>query len=203
MQVPIEQQADHLVGDLQAADKHSADGVQDAVLAANLFDAQNPLLDQLVDPVLEHVVEPIQFFVDPVLEPAQLSSNPVVESSPVDVVPESQEGLVVLSEAALAVAPATVPRGSPPPLTPLAVVLPSLVSVKVLTLLIMPNIPSLIQHFFYRDLNLLDSDPDILIPPYIVDIGLLSHLASILFVQDDAPSVFSPQLPDGGLPLVS
>jgi hypothetical protein len=35
-----------------------------------------------------------------------------------------------------------------------------------------------------------------------VDNGLLSHLASILFDQDDAPSVFGPQLPAGGLPLV-
>jgi hypothetical protein len=39
-------------------------------MAANLFDVQNPLPDQLVvDPVVELVVEPIQLVVDPVLEP--------------------------------------------------------------------------------------------------------------------------------------
>jgi hypothetical protein len=50
------------------------------------------------------------------VEPVQLDIDPVVESVQVDVVPESQEGLTILSEAALAVASAPVPRGSPPPL---------------------------------------------------------------------------------------
>jgi hypothetical protein len=53
---------------------------------------------------------------EPVVEPVQLDIDPVVESVQVDVVPESQEGLTILSEAALAVASAPVPRGSPPPL---------------------------------------------------------------------------------------
>jgi hypothetical protein len=38
MQVTPEQQAEHMVGDLQAADEHSADGAQDVNMAANLFD---------------------------------------------------------------------------------------------------------------------------------------------------------------------
>jgi hypothetical protein len=149
--------------------------------------------------MVELVVEPIQLVVDPVLEPVQLSIDPVVESAHVDVVHESQEGLDVLSEATLVVASPPVPQGSPPPPPPLAIILPSSVSTKVITLSLTPNIPSLIQHFFYRHLNLLACDPDILIPSYIVHNGLLSHLASILFYQDDAPSVFGPQLPTGGL----
>jgi hypothetical protein len=136
------------------------------------------------------------------MEPAQLALNLVVQSVHVDAAPKSQEGLVVLSEASLADASASRPRGSSPLPTPLAVVLPSSVSDKVLSLLILPSIPPLIQHFFYRHLNLLDCDPGILIPSYMVDIGLLSHLATILFVQDDAPSVFGPQLPAGGPTLV-
>jgi hypothetical protein len=182
-----------MVGDLQAYDEHSANGVQDADMAANLFNVQNPLSDQLaVDPVLEPVVEHVQLVVDPVLEPVQLAIEPMVESVHVDAVPESQDCLAILSEAALAVSSAPVPRGNPPPPSPLAVILPSSVSTKVITLSLTPNIPSPIQHFFYRHLNLLACDLDIFIPSYIMDNGLLSHLASIIFVQDDAPSVFGP-----------